>query len=242
MIFGELLTLGVPWRVLYFASAAGALVVGVIFLIADAAFTEGVEIKQGSYIAPLSFPLFWIVALAMFLSTGTEAGFTFWTASFISDYHAAIPRLSGIGTAIFAGSMAAGRLLIGRLSHRFSMRNILLVSSFGGIAASVLVIYAGGVVPVFFLLAAVGLIVSGFWPSLLAIASRRLPCETTTMFILIVSSGMGGFGVTPYLIGTLGDRWGLKGGLLILPVLFLGTAVLLLVMKNVSNRVPSHGR
>lgn len=236
LIFGELLNIGVLWRVLYFASAAGTLAIGILFWFAGSAFGDADGKKRGSYTAPLAVPLFWIVALAMFFSTGTEAGFTFWTASFIRDYHAAMPRLSGIGTAIFAGSMAAGRMLIGRLSKRISMRNILLVMSLGGIAVSILVIYAGSVVSVFLLLAAAGLIVSGFWPSLLAIASRRIHCETTTLFILIVSSGMGGFGAAPYIMGALGDRWGLRGGFLLMPLFFLGTAVLLLSMKNDKDR------
>jgi fucose permease len=232
LLFGELLTFGVPWRFLYIASAAGTLAVGILFGFAGSTIETDAGKIQGSYLEPLSIPLFWIVALAMFLSAGTEAGFTFWTASFIQDYHAAMPRLSGIGTAIFAGSMAAGRMLVGRLSSRFSVRNILLVASCSGIVVSVLVIYAGSMVSVFFLLAAAGLIVSGFWPSLLAIASRKIPCETTTLFILVVSSGIGGFGAAPYIIGALGDRWGLRGGLFLVPLLFLGTAVLLLSIKD----------
>lgn len=232
LIFGELLSLGISWRLLYGASALGTLSIGLIFGLAGSAIEADYGGGGGSYIEPLAIPLFWLVAFSMFLSAGTEAGFTFWTASFISNYHAAIPRLSGIGTAIFGGSMAVGRILVGRLSSRFSLRRILLVASVGGILVSLLIIYTGRMVPLFLLLAAAGLVVSGYWPSLLAIASRRIPCETTTLFILISSSGIGGFGAAPYIIGTIGDRWGLRGGFFVIPLLFTGTAILLLLMRT----------
>jgi len=232
LLAGELLSHNVPYRLIYGLSAPVSLGFGLLIVITGPPIDPGVEAKSGSYIQPMLVPFFWLAAFAMFLSAGAEAGFTYWTASFISRYHSAIPRFSGIGTALFSGSMGIGRILFAKLSARCSLRKMLLAASLCGILVSGCITLPGNLTAVYVLLTAAGFAVSGAWPSILAIASRRIHCEKTSLLIMVSASGIGGFSAVPFIIGSIGDRWGLRGGFFLIPLLFIGTSALLISMRE----------
>jgi fucose permease len=238
LFFGELLQASVLWRICYFISACGTLAVGL--LLQSARFPDIPKAPHAgrAFMEILRTPRFFVFALAIFIATGLEGGLTFWTASYIQRYYSALPRLWAFGTALFGGSMALGRLGTARLSSRFSVRKILILSSLCGLIASVLLIRSKTLVFSLCLLAVSGLCTAGFWPSILAIAGRTLAVDTTSLFILLISSGMGGFAVFPWLMGVVGDSFGLKAGFVFIPVLFAAVFILLLRMSGENRTGP----
>jgi fucose permease len=243
LLFGELLSRGVSWRLLYVISCVGTLSTGIVFQLNRFPAFSTPSPKSRSLLSIVTLPAFWIFCLAMLFATGAEGGLTFWTASFIKSYHSELPRLWAFGTAIFGGAMAIGRMSVGRFSSRIPLKTILLFSAITGIVVTLLLAYTTSLTLALCLLAVAGFCTSGFWPSILAIASKRIHGETTALFTLLIASGIGGFAAFPWLIGVIGDRSGLRGGFFIVPILFFVTAVLLAWMKSDKSILPpSRGR
>jgi len=231
LLFGELLSRGLSWRTLYFMSSIGTLGTAILFQASHFPENTPDRFSGRTYLGILKRPLFWIFCLTMFFSAGNEGGLTFWTASFIETYYSDVPRLWGFGTAIFGFSMAVGRMTIGRLSAHVPVKLILLIAAGGGVLVSALIAYTTRLSAVMVLIFAAGLCTSGFWPSVLALASKRIHTDTTAVFTLLISSGIGGFAAFPWLIGLVADHTSLRGAFFIIPVLFLILVPLLLLMR-----------
>ncbi|HUT64634.1 MAG TPA: MFS transporter [Spirochaetota bacterium] len=231
LLFGELLSRGLSWRMLYIISCIGTLGTGILFQLAHFPVSASEHFSGKVYLRILKKPVFWIFFLSMFLSTGAEGGLTFWTASFIKSYYSDVPRLWAFGTALFGCSMAAGRMTVGRLSARIPLKTILIATAFTGILVSALIAYTTSLWVMLVLIFAAGLCTSPFWPSILALASKRIHTNTTAVFTLLISSGIGGFAAFPWLIGAIADHTGLRGGFFTIPLLFLLIIPLLVLMK-----------
>ena len=128
--------------------------------------------------------------------------------------------------------MAAGRMIVGRLSTRIQVKSILLIAAAGGVLVSALLAYTTRLSALLVLLFAAGLCTSGFWPSVLAMAITRVPADTTAVFTLLISSGIGGFAAFPWLMGGVADSTGLRGAFFIIPVLYLLLVPLLISTKQ----------
>jgi len=231
LLFGELLSRGLSWRMLYIISSAGTLGTGILFQAAHFPVKAPEHFSGRVYLRILKRPVFWIFCLLMFFSTGVEGGLTFWTASFIKSYYSDVPRLWAFGTALFGGSMAVGRMTVGRLTSRLPLRTILIATAITGILVSAFLAYTTRLWVMLVLIFVAGLCTSAFWPSVLALASKRIHRNTVALFTLLISSGIGGFAAFPWLMGGVADHTGLRGGFFIIPILFLILVPLLVLMK-----------
>lgn len=236
LLFGELLTQGLSWRLLYRLTAMGALGIGLLFTTAKgpAPRNEGSLLHAMSRI--IKNPLFWLYAVMIFLAGGIEAGFTFWSATYIQGYLLDIPRAGALGTAAFGGAMAAGRILSGKLADRIPLSKILLSGSFLGILISLLMPLADSLLLLYGFLILAGFSAAALWPSILAEAGEALPQDTTRLFILLASLGMAGYGAVPFLMGLWGDKFGLQESFRLLPLLFLVVAALLLTARRITQK------
>jgi len=74
-----------------------------------------------------------------------------------------------------------------------------------------------------------GLFVACFWPTLLAVASDHISAGSMSLFSLLAAAGIGGCVVVPWAIGALGDVFGLRSGILVLPISMVLLIVVLLM-------------
>ncbi len=155
-------------------------------------------------------PLFWLLGLAMALTAGVEGGITFWGAKFIQDQFDAPVRSGAMGIAVFAVWMAAGRFATARIVRTVRLEWVVIVAALLGIGGIAGLIKGKTVAVNWVSLAVCGLAVAPFWPTLLAIAERRVRAASTTLvFALLATFGIGGYAVFPWLIGKLADVRGL---------------------------------
>lgn len=231
LVFGELLSRGVGWRVAYVCGAGLSLCVAVFVSLSR--FPPPVEENEGwhSLREIITLKGFWIFAAAIFLGAGAESAFTFWSASYIQLYHVDVPRAGAVGMAVFSGAMALGRWLTGRLAGRFGLRRIMLMSACLGIVAGVLVLLAESFATILVLLAMAGFSAACFWPSILSEAGDTLRIGSTRLFILLSCAGIAGFGVSPWIMGIIGDFWELRAGFFVVPVLF-GLLIVVLLYEG----------
>ena len=217
---GEALVAGLSWRFVFLALCPAVLVSGVLFLLVR--FPAHVPEKRaaGNTLALGASGVFWLLGLAMALSAGTESCLTIWTANFITDSFGASPRAGAWGLAAFAAPMFAGRLLSSRAAHTVKLERLIIFSSLAGAGGVLGLVVVAGMEAGWVSLAAscgflavCGLAVAPFWPTILALAERRMPGRSTTLvFALMATFGIGGYGLAPWTVGLLADRWGLRVG------------------------------
>lgn len=182
----------------------------------------------------LLLPGFWLFAAAIFLGAGVESAFTFWSRSYVAMYLDDVPRTGAIAVMIFAGMMAAGRFLSAALSKTISLKMIMMCSAVIGLGVSSIIPYAASLIRLYALFAIAGLATACFWPTILAEAALCLKTDSTLLFVLLACFGIAGFGVTPWIMGVIGDIAGLKAGFFMIPGLFLGLIIVLAVEWRMS--------
>ncbi|MBT5828792.1 MAG: MFS transporter [Candidatus Latescibacteria bacterium] len=236
LIFGELLTLGYSWRLMFRIAGIGALIMGVLFHISR--FPTPIEAEHSSahVISDiLRQPGFWLFAAAIFLGAGVESSFTFWGRSYVETYLADVPRAGAIAVVIFAGTMAVGRLLSARLSEFMSLRTLMMRSAILGVLVSSAILFTNSLIAFYILLALAGFAAACFWPTILAEADACLSVDTTMLFVMLACFGIAGFGLTPWIMGVMGDSAGLKAGFLVIPGLFIGLILVLTLERRIPN-------
>jgi len=234
-LFGELLTGGYSWRVIFRFASAGAIFMGILFNILHFPIVQKNEIAAWKmYKKALITSGFWIFAFAIFVGGGIESAFTFWSRSYVETYLNDSPRAGAIAVVIFAGMMAAGRLLAGSLSTRTSLKNIMMGSAFLGIFISAILPFADELTWFYFLLALSGLAAACFWPTILAEAVQCLRMNSTILIVLLACAGIAGYGLIPWIMGLIGDIAGLKSGFFVIPFLFVGLIFVLVIESRMS--------
>ena len=236
-LFGELLTFGYSWRLIFRIAAAAALVMGITFNLSrfpPAATSE--RTSRNLILRILAQPGFWLFAVAIFLGAGVESAFTFWSRSYVEAYLQDLPRAGAIAVVIFAGTMAAGRLLAARLSKRLSLKTIMMGSALLGVGVSGMVPFAASLTGFYILLALSGIAAACFWPTILAEAADCLKGDATMLFVMLACVGIAGFGFTPWMMGMIGDSAGLRTGFSVIPGFFIGLILVLALEWRVSRR------
>ena len=237
LIFGELLTLGVSWRLIFQVAAVGSLLVAILFTVLRFPPQEKEESSYlGSFAGILARRGFWLFAAAIFLGAGIESAFLFWNRSYVTAYLSDVPRSGAIAVVIFSAAMAIGRFLAGYLSNKTSLNNIMLSSALLGIVVGSLFTFSSTLFGFYAVIALAGLATACFWPTIMAEAGDYLPVNKTVLFILLACAGTFGFGLTPWIMGMIGDANGLRSGFAIIPLLFLALAAILLVERRMSRK------
>ena len=227
-LFGELLTLGYSWRTMFRIAALGALVMGLFFN--SSRFPSAARNERSAWsviVGILGLRGFWLFAAAIFLGAGVESAFTFWSRSYVQTYLEGLPRAGAIAVVVFAGLMAAGRLLTAKVSKTVSLKMIMIGSALLGVAVSSIIPFATNLIWFYILLALAAIAAACFWPSILAEAASCLKVDSTMLFFMLAGIGIAGFGLTPWAMGVIGDRTHLRIGFFVIPGYFV---ILVLVL------------
>ena len=237
LFFGELLTQGYSWRLIFQIAAAVSLFVAIIFtLLRFPAAEKDDSSSLKLFTSILSLGGFWLFAFAIFLGGSIESALTFWSRSYVETYLSDVPRSGAIALVAFAGAMAIGRLLSAYLANRMRLNTIMVSSAILGIGVSFMIPFATSLTWFYVLLALAGLATASFWPTVLAEADSFLNVNTTILFVLLSSVGIVGFGLTPWIMGVIGDNSELRTGFAAIPVLFLGLIAILLAERRLSRK------
>lgn len=222
LIAGEILTAGFSWRFIFVLLG----IIGMVFTLVFSFSSRGLVLSKSSHSAfhigqILKNRRFWILGAAMFLGGALESAFTFWSASYVQVYFDVLPRAGGIGTACFAGGMAAGRLWVSKLARTIDISGIIMRSALLGCIVGITAYFVTGLWVFFLILFTAGLSVACYWPSIQAYAASTMKVDSTLLFIYLSCFGIPGFGITPVIMGAVGDRWDLQRAFLIVPVFSL---------------------
>jgi MFS family permease len=180
----------------------------------------------------------WVLALGFVgaLAYWLENAWQSWSAVHLERTLDATPALGALGPAVFAGSMAAGRLLVHRLVRPGVERAVLLGGASVAALGSALAAFAPSVP-----LALAGLVVAGAGcsvcaPTILSVAGRAASeGERATLVGSVTTLMYLGFLVGPAAVGGLADATTLRvslGGVAVLGVVLAALAAVIRLPRS----------
>ncbi|MCQ2396842.1 MAG: MFS transporter, partial [Lentisphaeria bacterium] len=253
VIVGLLHSLGVSWRgIVCFCGLASMLSsLGFLWRENPAAPYPEVPPERRDGVWKASKPIFaswrfWLYCFCMLIGAGAEFGLTFWSAAFIQlNFNTGVwPGI--LGTAALGAGMFTGRYAYGRFVPQDKLYHLLLCASFIGVPVSMGLMlirpdsFASPILVlgvVYLLLYLAGLCVAPFWPSLQVYGVLRLPkLDSTMLYVYFSSVGIPGCGIFTWLMGAVGDKYGLRLSFLVAPIAMFLYGMLLLLERCVTRR------
>lgn len=167
------------------------------------------------YRSLVSQKVVWLYFLGIFAYIGCEQGSADWISRFLSQYHGFDPHTVGaLAVSWFWGLLTGGCFIGMFLLKLFDSRRVLMGAVVGALVSLNVALFA----PARLSLVAwpvVGLFTSVMWPIVFSLALNSVK-EYHGSFAGILSTGIVGGAIIPLIIGKLGDRFGLRDGLLTL--------------------------
>ena len=233
---GSLLSLGVSWRYVLAGAGILTLLAAPLFLWRENPDRKYPEKTTASSLPEIwvqsknifRTPRFWLHCLAMFMGSGAEFCLTFWSAAYLQLTFQAAAWTARLGTAAIAFGMFFGRNFFGLIAKENNLKKILAGAAAGTFP---LVLILACITPDFLpsrtglfalllgILALCGVGIAPFWPTMQVYSVKQLPeLDSTMMYIYLSATGIPGAGFFTWIIGVLGDHFGLQGALFLLPV------------------------
>ena len=231
-----LLYCGVSWRFVLAGACVISLVPAFLFLLPYHGPQKPDRQEQlhwttvsGHALELVKTPRFWLFFTAMFLAGGGEFCLTFWVSSFIQLDYSASALMGGLGTAFFAGGMIVGRMVSGFLVSQEKLRHLVVGCAVAGTLLGLFppLLSADMIWILFGLLFFLGIATGPFWPSIQSYCVDRVKGDSTMIFILLSCAGVPGCGFFAWLMGVVGDRWGLRDSFFLVPACYAGLGLLI---------------
>ena len=153
--------------------------------------------------------------IAMLCYVGTEQGIATWISQFLQSYHGLNPQTDGANTiAYYWGLMTAGGILGIILLKLLDSRIILVAFTFLAMISLALGLY-GNISAALIAFPLVGFFASVMYPIIFSLALNSVK-EHHGSFAGIIVTGIVGGAIFPFIVGGIGDMFGLKTGMSIL--------------------------
>jgi FHS family L-fucose permease-like MFS transporter len=210
-----------PWLALYWVFAAVTLLMVVVIAVIRLPRYELAEGERiGAWTAHrelLRRPVVHLYFVAIFCYVGCEQGIANWISTFLATYHGFNPQVEGArAVAMFWGLMTVGCVLGLLLLKLFDGRKVLI----GFAAAAILTLTAalgGGAAWSYYSFMALGFFLSVMWSVIFSLALNSVERHHGS-FSGILCTAIAGGAFVPLAIGWLGERAGLRTGMLLLYV------------------------
>jgi MFS transporter, FHS family, L-fucose permease len=212
-----------PWVSIYWlfavSTALMALFIGVLKLPVVRRDAEESAGTLAMYRSLAKNPVIWLYFIAIFAYVGCEQGTADWMSEFLSRYHGFDPHVVGArAVSYFWGLLTAGCLVGMILLKFYDSQRVLIGFSIGALVALTVALFGPAQVAVV-AFPCVGLFASIMWPTIASLALNSVRTHHGP-FAGILCTGIMGGAIVPLLIGRIGDRYGLRAGLLVLYLTF----------------------
>ena len=153
--------------------------------------------------------------LGIFAYVGTEQGVSFWISRFLKTYHGYDPQTVGAArVAWFWLLMTIGGVLGLVLLKFFDSRKVLLGFTAAALVFLTLALFGPGPLALV-MFPALGFAASVMWPVIFSLALNSVSSHHGS-FAGILCTGIIGGAVMPFVVGRLGDAFGLRQGMFVL--------------------------
>jgi len=207
------------WISLYWLFAIISLLMVLVLLMVKFPLVERKEDEKAGALAThlmlLKQPMVLLYFFAIFCYVGTEQGIANWISQFLSVYHDIDPQTQGAKTiSNFWGMMTLGTLLGLVLLKFLDSRKVLIVTSVASIVALFIGLF-GNSSQALIAFPAIGFFIATMWSIIISLALNSV-AEAHGSFSGILVTGIVGGAVIPFIVGALGDVYGLRIGMVFL--------------------------
>ena len=233
LVFGELLSRGVSWRLLFTGSAAVTILIYFSYPGAKKAKLPVSRADFGHLGDILKRPRFWMLGMAMFFAGAGELAFAFWSASYIQIEFDALPRAGGFGAAAFALGMTFGRIAVVKLSKKFGLKKLIVVSALSGAVFSLTFFVINSPTLIYIYLFIVGILLACHWPSIQSYSASVLDVDATALMVFLSCFGIPGTSMAVLTMGIIGDAYSLQAAYAAAPAFILLIALFMVLEGRV---------
>ncbi|MDF1551134.1 MAG: MFS transporter [Bacteroidales bacterium] len=153
--------------------------------------------------------------IGIFAYVGTEQGLNNWMSEFLKTYHGLDPMVEGkSAVSFFWGLLTLGCFLGLFLLKFMDSRLVLKIFSVGAIISLIFAL-AGPAKISMLAFPLAGFFLSVMWSVIFSLALNSIDKQHGT-FAGILCTGIAGGAIVPFIIGVLGDAWGLRFGMMFL--------------------------
>lgn len=212
-----------PWASMYWIFALFTLLmIAVLFFSTFPRVERTADESAGSwamYGALFRKPMVWAFFGCVFAYVGSEQGTADWISKFLSTYHGFDPHTTGaVAVSWFWGLLTAGCFIGMGLLKLFDSRHVLIGTCLGAVLCLSVALFGSARISLI-AFPAIGLFASVMWPILVSLALNSVS-EHHGSFAGILSTGIMGGAVVPFIIGKIGDHFGLRPGVAFLYITF----------------------
>ena len=207
------------WISLYWIFAIISLAMVFLIMISNFPKVERKEDEKSgaieTHLILLKNPMVLLYFLAIFCYVGTEQGVANWISQFLALYHDIDPQVQGAKTiSNFWGMMTLGTLLGLLLLKFLDSRKVLIVASVGTTFFLISALF-GSTEQALIAFPLIGFFISTMWSIIISLALNSV-AEAHGSFSGILVTAIAGGAIVPFIVGALGDVFGLKTGMLFL--------------------------
>jgi fucose permease len=205
LILTFIISKGIDWKYSYIILSLICLINFIYFLFINIPDTRLKKIRGSiKTFKPVTLDkgaVFFLLVFAIFFYVSAEMGLVIWFPTFLRLNKLFSSILASQVLSFFWLSFVAGRLLIGFLTKKVKILNILLVVTILSIPSILLGIYTENKFLIIFAFVLTGLLFSGIWPLIVSLGGLRYPSKRDfVVSILVMAGGVGGL-FSPWLIG-----------------------------------------
>ena len=173
-----------------------------------------------THLTLLKKPIVLLYFIAIFCYVGTEVGVANWISQFLETYHDINPQIQGAKTVSnFWGMMTLGTLLGLVLLKFIDSRKVLIINSIISILALLVALF-GTSQQALIAFPVIGFFIATMWSIIISLALNSVS-DSHGSFSGILVTGIIGGAFIPFIVGAIGDVFGLKTGLLFLIITLL---------------------
>mgnify|MGYP003634283733 CR=1 FL=1 len=212
-----------PWVSLYWLFAMVSLIMVVIIGVSKFPKVEKNEDEKvgalETHMELLKNKKVLLFFLGIFAYVGAEQGVANWISEFLSSYHGYDPQTVGASTVSwFWGMMTAGTFLGLFLLKVMDSKKILVLFTSIALVCLALALFGPGSLALY-AFPAIGFFIAVMWPIVFSLALNSIE-EHHGTFSGILVTGIAGGAIVPLIVGSLGDIFGLRIGMLFLFIAF----------------------
>jgi len=174
---------------------------------------QGFPLKEAASIA--RSPLLWLAAFILFFQSGNEFTVGGWISTYLEKTFEFGPGPAALVLAGYWAAVMAGRLVSSRLVRKIGSERLILGSAALALVAAALMAFAPSGAAAAAGAVAIGLGFAAIYPTTLAIVGGRFAAFTGTAFSIVISVGLVGGMLAPWLAGKIAEASSLRRGLVI---------------------------
>lgn len=188
---------------------------------------QGFPIKDAARIG--RDPLLWLCAFLLFFQSGNEFTVGGWISTHLQETFGVAPAAAALILAGYWAAIMAGRFVSSRILRAVGPSRLVLMSAVLALAAALLLRGAPSAVPAAAGAVLIGLGFAAIYPTTLAVVGENFAAFTGTAFSVVISVGLAGGMLAPWLAGRIARGAGLRQGLF-LPVVNCAMIIVLQVL------------